>query len=89
MNKDTPRIIQPQRRVAFYYLQPMEEILSDLLAHPIIERVPPDHVSKFVSLSHLVPEKDTGKFRLVVDMRQVNLYVEEVMYPIPLVAWPS
>ncbi|XP_052121401.1 uncharacterized protein LOC127749025 [Frankliniella occidentalis] len=85
MKKNSPGIIQPQRRVAFHYLRPMEEILSDLLAHDIIERVPPDHVSKFVSPSHLVPKKDSGKFRLVVDMRQVNQYVEEVMYPIPLV----
>ncbi|KAE8742082.1 hypothetical protein FOCC_FOCC012356 [Frankliniella occidentalis] len=85
MKNNTPRIIQPQRRIAFHYLPPMEKILSDLLVHDVIERVPPDHVSKFVSPSHLVPKKDPNAFRLVVDMRQVNQFVEEVMYPIPLV----
>ena len=79
----TPRA-QPQRRIPYHVRQKVKEALAQLEKEDIIERVPEDEGTPWVSPIVVVPKKDGG-VRICVDMRVANEAIQRVRHPIPTV----
>ena len=76
----TPKA-QPQRRIPFHI---RADILEELEQQDIIERVPENQPTPWVSLIVAVPKKDGG-VRICVDMCLANEAIKRVRHPIPTV----
>ena len=77
-------VIQPYRRIPFGLRSKVEDKLRDLIAKDIIEPVPVDEVSSFVSPVVVAP-KPNGDIRLCLDMRQANAAIVRERHPIPTI----
>lgn len=75
-------IAQPLRRVPFKIRDQIREQIDELLRQDIIEKVegPTPWVSPVVPVY-----KDTGKFRLCVDMRLANQAIVRERFPLPII----
>lgn len=77
-------IIQPYRRIPYGLRDKVEAKLRDLIDRDIIEPVPVDEVSSFVSPVVIAP-KPNGDIRLCLDMRQANAAIIREHHPIPTI----
>ena len=75
---------QPQRRIPYHIRDKVTTALKDLESEDVIERVPDDVGTPWVSPITAVPKKDGG-VRICVDMRQANEAIRRVRHPIPTV----
>ncbi len=83
VNPDEKPIAQPLRRIPYGLRDKVDEQLNDLLEKDIIEKVD-DSPSKWVSPLVVVP-KQSGDFRICVDMRCANKAIIRERHPIPTV----
>ena len=84
IDKDHAPKAQPQRRIPFHISADVERALEDLELQDIIERVPENQPTPWVSPIVAVPKKDGG-VRICVDMRVANEAIKRVRHPIPTV----
>ncbi len=84
IDKDHIPKAQPQRRILYHIRKKVEDALRTLEEEDIIERVPENEATPWVSPIVVVPKKDGG-VRLCVDMRQANEAIRRVRHPIPTV----
>ena len=75
---------QPQRRIPYHIRDKVTTALKDLENEDVIERVPDDVGTPWVSPITAVPKKDGG-VRICVDMRQASEAIRRVRHPIPTV----
>ena len=75
---------QPQRRIPYHIRNKVKDAIITLEKDDIIERVPEDEPTPWVSPIVAVPKKDRG-VRICVDMRQANEAIKRVRHPIPTV----
>ena len=75
---------QPQRRVPFHIRSKVKAAIKELVRDEIIEPVPDNSPSQWVSPIVVVPKKDNS-VRLCVDMRMPNKAIKRVRYPIPTI----
>ena len=79
----TPKA-QPQRRIPYHIREKVRDALNELESSDIIERIPENEGTPWVSPIIAVPKKDGG-VRICVDMRQANEAIIRVRHPIPTV----
>ena len=84
IDKDVKPVAQQQRRVPFHLREKVEKELQQLHAHDIIEKVPENKETEWISPLVIVP-KQNDKIRLCVDMRAANEAIKRVRHPIPTV----
>ena len=84
INKEHPPQAQPQRRIPYHIREKVKTALEELEAQDIIERVPEDQPTRWVSPIVAVPKKDGG-VRICIDMRLANEAIERIRHPIPTV----
>ena len=75
---------QPQRCIPYHIREKVERALEELENNDIIERVPENQPTPWVSPIVVVPKKD-GNVRLCVDMRIANQAIKRVRHPISTV----
>ena len=71
IDKDNTPKTQPQRRIPFHIREDVKRALEELQQQDIIERVPEDEPTPWVSPIVVVPKKNDG-VRICVDMRLAN-----------------
>jgi hypothetical protein len=71
IDKDQIPKAQPQRRIPYHIRNKVEDALKALEKEDVIERVPENEATPWVSPIVEVPKKDGG-IRISVDMRQAN-----------------
>lgn len=81
LRKDVKPVAQPYRRIPAPMQIKVDKKVDELLAQGIIEKV--DGPSKWISPMVPVPKQDD--IRICIDMRQANLAVERVNYPLPTI----
>jgi len=79
----TPKA-QPQRRIPYHIREKVKNAITELEKQDIIEKVPEDEATPWVSPIVAVPKKD-GQVRICVDMRLANEAIRRVRHPIPTV----
>ena len=84
IDSEVKPIAQQQRRIPFHLRKQVEVELDKLVAQDIIERVPENEKTDWVSPIVCVPKKN-GEIRLCVDMRAANNAIKRVRHPIPTV----
>ena len=84
MDKEHTPKAQPQRRIPFHIRADIQRALEELEQQHIIERVPDNQPTPWVSPIVPVPKKDGGG-RISVDMRLANEAIKRVRHPIPTV----
>ena len=86
LNIDKEAIPQAQqpRRIPFHIRKKVEDALKELENQDIIEPVPANQPTPWLSPIVAVPKKD-GSVRICVDMRMANQAINRVRYPIPTV----
>ena len=84
IDKDHTPKAQPQRRIPFHIRADVQHALEELQQQDIIERVPEDQPTPWVSPIVAVPKKNGG-VRICVDMRLANEVIKRVRHPIPTV----
>ena len=82
--RKTKPVVQQQRRIPFHLRSKVQNELAKLAAQDIIEKVPLNEETDWVSLIVCVPKKN-GEIRLCVDMRAANNAIKRVRHPIPTV----
>ena len=75
---------QPQRRIPYHLREKVKTAIHELEKQDIIERVPDNEATPWVSPIVAVPKKD-GQVRICVDMRLPNEAIRRVRHPIPTV----
>ena len=75
-------IAQPQRRIPFHVRDKVKDAIEKLEKEGIIERVPENQPTPWVSLVVVVPKSD-GTVRLCLDMRLANQAIRRVRHSIP------
>ena len=79
----SPKCTTTCRQVPEHYGQAADELIDKLLKDGIIEEVPLDEISEWISPAHFVP-KDGGKgVRLVTDFTRLNKYIRRPVHPFP------
>ncbi len=84
IDKDHTPKVQPQQRIPFHICEDVQRTLEELQQQDIIERVPENQPTPWVSPMVAVPKKDGG-VRICVDMRIAKEAIKRVRYPIPTV----
>ena len=85
IDKDHAPKAQPQRRIPFHIRADIQRALEEELQQQvIIERVPENQATPWVSPIVAVPKKN-GRVRICVDMRLANEAIKRVRHPIPTV----
>ena len=82
-NEAIPQAQQP-RRIPFHIRKKVKDALKELQHQGIIEPVPANQPTPWLSPIVAVPKKD-GSVRICVDMRMANQAINRVRYPIPTV----
>ena len=82
-NEAIPQAQQP-RRIPFHIRTKVKDALKELQHQGIIEPVPANQPTPWLSPIEAVPKKD-GSVRICVDMRMANQAINRVRYPIPTV----
>ncbi len=86
VNNKFPPVAQPARRIPFHIRKSLSSQLKDLEQQGIIERVPENTSTPWVSPLVVFPkQKNPEELRICVDMRKVNQVVERVRHPSPTV----
>ena len=81
-----PPVAQPPRRIPFHLRQKVESELCKLEQDDIIEKVPENTPTDWVSPVVIVPKPNQpDKIRLCVDMRAANTAIRRTRHPIPTV----
>ncbi|CAB4006435.1 Retrovirus-related Pol poly from transposon [Paramuricea clavata] len=75
---------QPQRRIPYHIREDVKCALSELEQQDIIERVPDNQPTPWISAIVVVPKKNVG-VRICVDIREANAAIKRVRHPIPTV----
>ena len=76
--------VQPQRRIPYHVRQKVKTALKELEEQNIIEKVPDNEGTPWVSPIVVVPKKDGG-VRICVDMRLGNEAIQRIRHPLPTV----
>ena len=84
IDKNHPPRAQQQRRIPYHIREKVQNALEQLEKENIIERVPEDQPTPWVSPIVAVPKKDGG-VRICVDMRAANEAIKRVRHHIPTV----
>ena len=84
VDEQQPPKMQPQRRIPYHMRMKIEAALRQLEKEDIIERVPENQGTPWVSPIVVVPKKD-GAVRICVDMRVANEAIQRIRHPIPTV----
>jgi hypothetical protein len=84
IDQHQPPKTQPQRRIPYHIREKVQAALEELEKSDIIERVPENQPTPWVSPIVAVPKKD-GDVRICVDMRQANDAIKRVRHLIPTV----
>ena len=84
IDKEITPTAQLQRRIPFHIREKVGEALKELESEEIIEPVPDDQPTPWVSPIVAVPKKD-GSVRICVDMRLANQAIQRVRHLIPTV----
>ena len=79
----TPKA-QPQRRIPYHIREKVKNAITELEKQDIIEKVPENEATPWVSRIVAVPKND-GQVRICVDMRLANDAIRRVHHPIPTV----
>ena len=79
----TPRA-QPQRRILYHIRENVRDALNELESSDVIERVPENEGTPWVSPIIAVPKKDVG-IRICVNMRQASEAITRIRHPISTV----
>eukprot|EP00795_Rhopilema_esculentum_P005121 gene5121-biopygen179 len=82
INQEVIPKAQPPRRIPFHIRQKVQDAVKELQRQDIIEPVPENQPTPWVSPIVAVPKKD-GSVRICVDMRMANQAIDRVRYPIP------
>ena len=77
-------VAQQQRRIPFHLREKVELELKKLEEQDVIEKVPDNEQTDWVSPIVVVPKKE-GKIRICVDMRAANTAIKRIRHPIPTV----
>ncbi|CAB4007481.1 PREDICTED: uncharacterized protein K02A2.6-like [Paramuricea clavata] len=75
---------QPQRRIPYHIREKGKNAITELENQGVIEKVPENEATPWVSPIVAVPKKD-GQVRICVDMRLANEAIRRVRHPIPTV----
>ncbi|CAB4024140.1 Hypothetical predicted protein, partial [Paramuricea clavata] len=75
---------QPQRRKPYHIREKVKNAITELENQDVIEKVPENEATPWVSPIVAVPKKD-GQVRICVDMRLANEAIRRVRHPIPTV----
>ena len=84
LNKDVKPVAQPVRRIPFGLREKVDKKLDELLSKDIIEEVPPNTPTEWVSPLVVVPKPD-GDIRVCADMRRANEAIIRERHPIPTI----
>ena len=84
IDKDVKPLAQQTRRIPFHIREKVEMELQKLETQDIIEKVPDNEHTDWVSPIVVVPKKD-NKIRVCVDMRAANTAIKRIRHPIPTV----
>ena len=84
LNKDVKPVVQPVRRIPFGLREKVDKKLDELLSKDIIEEVPPNTPTEWVSPLVVVPKPD-GDIRVCADMRRANEAIIRERHPIPTI----
>ena len=84
IDQEVQPVAQQQRRIPFHLRDKVEKQLRQLEQQDIIERVPEDEKTDWVSPIVCVPKKN-DEIRIYVDMRAANRAIKRVRHPIPTV----
>ena len=84
LNKDVKPVAQPVRRLPFGLREKVDKKLDELLSKDIIEDVPPNTPTEWVSPLVVVPKPD-GDIRVCVDMQRANEAIIRERHPIPTI----
>ena len=74
------------RKDPLHMADQVEKEIAKLCKAGIIERIPPGEIAKWISPAGFVEKGDTGKLRLVCDLRRLNNAVEpdaSIFPPLP------
>ena len=82
IDSEVKPVAQQQRRIPFHLRKQVQVELDKLVAQDIIERVPENEKTDWVSPIFCVPKK-IGEIRLCVDMRAANNAIKRLRHPIP------
>ena len=74
----------PQRRIPYHIWEMVKTALTELDNQDVIQKVPENEATPWVSLIVTVPKKD-GQVRICLDMRLANEAIRRVRHPIPTV----
>ncbi len=75
-------VAQPRRRIPFHLRQKVDDEINKLEQEDIIEKVPENTPTEWVSPVVIVPKQD-NKIRMCVDMRAANTAIKRTRHPIP------
>ena len=84
LNKDVKPVAQPVRRLPFGLREKVDKKLDELLSKDIIEEVPPNTPTEWVSPLVVVSKPDED-IRVCVDMRRANKAIIRERHPIPTI----
>ena len=82
-----PKLITTTKETPIHFAKAADELTEKLLKDGVIERVPLDEVSDWISPGFFVPkEGGKGGVRLVTDFTRLNKYIKRPVHPFPSAA---
>ena len=84
IDKSVKPVAQRQRKIPFHLRAKVDSELNRLQQEDIIEKVPDNEETDWISPVVIVPKQDE-QIRLCVDMRAANTAIKRVCHPIPTV----
>ena len=84
IDKSVTPVALKQRRIPFHIRKKVDDALNKLLEDDIIERVPENEPTPWVSPIVAIPQKDNS-IRLCTDMRKPNEAIKRTRFPIPTI----
>ena len=84
IDKSVKPVAQRQRKIPFHLRAKVDSELNRLQQEDIIEKVPDNDETDWISPVVIVPKQDE-QIRLCVDMRAANTAIKRVCHPIPTV----
>ena len=78
-------VVQPTRRIPFHIGKQVEQEINYLIKQDIIEKVPDNKATPWISQIVAVPKKDNTAVRLCIDMCSANTAIRRVWHPMPTV----